>query len=65
MGDTYVTCSVSPCTIVYQVDLPPFQLDEAGGAQIAVAIIGVWAVGWAVRVVIRMLRAGHEGPSGE
>ena len=55
MSDTYVTCSVSPCTIIYQVDLPPFQLDVAGGALIASAILVIWAIGWAFRVIIHAL----------
>jgi hypothetical protein len=54
-GDVYVTCSVSPCQIIHSIDLPPFQLDEAGGALIAAAVVAVWAVGLAGRLVIRAL----------
>ena len=55
MADTYVTCTVTPCTIVHQVDLPPFNMDEAGGGLVAAAIVSVWAVGWAIRMLIRAL----------
>lgn len=54
-GDTYVTCSVSPCTIVYQIDLPPFNLDTAGGASIAGAVLAIWAIGFGFRALIRVL----------
>lgn len=55
MADTYVTCNVSPCTIVHQIDLPPFQLDTADGALIAGAILAVWVVGFGIRMLIRTL----------
>lgn len=55
MADMYVTCTVSPCVIVHQIDLPPFQIDESGGALIAAAVVAVWAVGFAGRLVIRAL----------
>lgn len=57
MADVYVTCNVSPCTIVHQIDLPPFQLDEAGGALIAGAILAVWALGFAFRALIRLINS--------
>jgi len=65
MGDTYVTCSVSPCTIVYQIDLPPFQLSTADGALIAGAILAVWALGWGFRVVIHALNIDGVKPESE
>lgn len=56
MADTWnITCTVSPCTIVHQIDLPPFQLDTAEGAAIAGAILAVWAVGFGIRMLIRAL----------
>ena len=60
MADTYVTCSVSPCTVVYQIDLPVLNLDLDTAGLLAAAIIGVWAVGFAFRSLIRMVR--HEEP---
>jgi hypothetical protein len=38
------------------VDVPPLQIDAAGGAQIGAAILGVWAFAYAFRTLIRMLR---------
>ncbi len=64
MADFYVTCTVSPCTIVHQVDLPPFNMDEAGGALVAAAIVGVWAVGFGFRMLIRTLSVDAGSPSG-
>lgn len=58
MADVVVTCTVSPCVITHQIDLPPLQLDVAGGAQIAGAILAVWAVGWAFRALLRLINDG-------
>lgn len=61
MGDVYVTCQVGlttvpvPCVVHIIPDIPPFQLDTAGGALIASAILAVWAVGFGVRAIIRAL----------
>lgn len=50
-----VHCNVSPCVVVHQIELPPFQLDTAEGALIAGAVLAVWAVGFAFRMLIRTL----------
>lgn len=50
-----VHCNVSPCVVVHQIELPPFQLDTAEGALIAGAILAVWAVGFGIRMLIRTL----------
>lgn len=56
MADTWnITCSVSPCVIQHEIVLPPFQLDVTEGAMVAVAIVGVWAIGWAFRMFVRSL----------
>lgn len=56
MADTWnVTCSVSPCVIQHEIMLPPLQLTTEEGGLIAAAIVGVWAVGWAIRLIIRAL----------
>ena len=60
MSDTTVTCTVSPCTVVIQLDSPLLSMDEASAAQIAVAIAAAWATGYAIRMVIRAL---NNGPS--
>jgi len=51
---TAVTTAATTTTIV--VDVPPLQIDAAGGAQIGAAILGVWAFAFAFRTLIRMLR---------
>lgn len=33
-----------------------FNIDEAGGGQIAGAIIAVWAVAWAFRMLVRTIK---------
>lgn len=63
MGDVYVTCNVSPCTVVHQIDLPPFQLDTDGAALIAGAILAVWALGFAFRALIRLINSDGNQPS--
>lgn len=52
-----VQCS-SACTVtvVHELSLPPLQLDTADGASIAGAVLAIWAIGWAFRVLIRTLR---------
>ncbi len=47
------TCTV---TIKHEFDLPPFQLSTAEGAQIAGAVLAVWAVGWAFRALLHTLK---------
>ncbi len=56
-GEVYVTCNVSPCTVIHQIDLPPFQLDTAEGAAIAGAVLAVWVVGFGIRMLIRALNS--------
>lgn len=43
-------------TVVHELSLPPLQLDVVDGAAIAGAVLAVWAVGWAFRVLIQVLR---------
>ncbi len=43
-------------TVVHELSLPPLQLDAAEGAQIASAILAVWAIGWGFRALVRMLK---------
>jgi hypothetical protein len=54
----YVECS-SACTVTVdiQAQFPPFNLSESDGAQIAGAILAVWAVAWAFRALVRHLRS--------
>lgn len=53
----------SACTITLDLALPPLQLDAADGAAIGGAILLVWAVGWAFRMLIRALNVDTVGPS--
>lgn len=59
---TTVICSGS-CTVTHVVDLqvPILTLTPAEGGQIAGAILLVWVVGWAARILIRTLRDTDEG----
>lgn len=47
------TCTV---TVVHELSLPPLQLTPAEGAQIAGAILAVWAVAWGFRTLIGHLK---------
>lgn len=56
------TCTV---TVVHELSLPPLQLTGAEGAQIAGAILAVWAVGWGFRILIRHLKTSDGYSSNE
>lgn len=56
MADQWnITCAVTPCVINHTIELPPFQLTAEEGGFVAAAILGVWAIGWAFRLIIRAL----------
>lgn len=42
-------------TVVHELSLPPLQLDAAEGAAIASAVLAIWAIGWAFRMLIQTL----------
>lgn len=53
---TYIQCpGACTVTVVHELSLPPLQLDTADGAAIAGAVLAVWAVAYAFRMVIRAL----------
>lgn len=54
------TCTV---TVVHELSLPPLQLDAADGAAIAGAVLAVWVVGWAFRMLIRALHIDGNSPT--
>lgn len=58
MGEpTVVTCGTAcTVTVVHELSLPPLQLSTEEGAQIAVAVLSVWVVGWGVRQLIRLIQ---------
>lgn len=60
-GGVLVASSADPCTTLVvltpaeygAMSLAPFQLDTQAAGEIALAILGVWAVAWAFRMLIR------------
>ena len=61
---TQINCgSACTVTLVHELSLPPFQLSPAEGAQIAGAILAVWVVGWAGRMVVRALNVDGKSTS--
>lgn len=55
MDPITVTCE-SACTVTHEVDFPLLSLSVEDGGAIASAVLAVWVVGWAFRVLIRMLK---------
>lgn len=61
-----ITCTgACTVTLVHELSLPPLQLDEAGGAQIAVAILAIWAIGWGFRALIQVVKKTDGDSSNE
>lgn len=61
-----VTCGAAcTVTVVHELSLPPLQLDAAGGALIASAVLAIWAVGYAFRMLIRTLNTDGNPTSNE
>ena len=55
----YLNCTgACTVTVVHEISIPPFQLNEVEGAQIAGAILAVWALGFGIRAVIQTLKSG-------
>lgn len=63
MAEPYQIICAGACqlTVYHDLMLPPLQLTVEDGGKIALAILAVWVVGWAVRMVIRALAAGSPG----
>lgn len=59
MADPVVIDCASACTVtvVHELSLPPLQLSVDEGALIAGAVLAVWVVGWAIRMLIRALHS--------
>lgn len=53
-----IQCSQA-CTVTVQHEFvfPVLSLTPMQGLQISLAIVGVWAVGWGIRVLIQTIRA--------
>lgn len=57
-----VTCGAAcTVTVVHELSLPPLQLTLAEGAQITLAIVSIWAIGFAFRLFVRTVRVGESG----
>ena len=58
MADPTVIECASACTVtlVHEFSIPLLELTHEQGEQIALAIMGVWAVAWGIRQVILFLR---------
>jgi hypothetical protein len=58
MADPQVIQCASACTVtvVHEINLPLLSLTPEEGAQIALAVCAVWAVGWAVRQLVLLIR---------
>lgn len=58
MPEQTIQCT-SACTVTVQheITLPVLNLSPEEGAQIASAILAVWAVAWALRVVIQTIKS--------
>lgn len=65
MAEQVIQCNQA-CTITvqHQFSIPLLDIDAAGGGQIALAIGLCWAVGWAFRMFIRILKI-DESPNSE
>ncbi|MGJ7526545.1 hypothetical protein [Variovorax sp. GB1P17] len=54
---TVIDCSAAcTVTVVHELSIPPFQLSLESGLQISVAVIGVWALGWALGLIKRQIQ---------
>lgn len=57
--------SACTVTVVHEFSLPFFQLTPEEGAQIATAILLVWAVGWGLRQLIRFINQSGSNSESE
>lgn len=57
MADPLAITCASACTVtvIHELSIPPLQLDAAEGAAIAGAVLAIWAIGWAFRMLIQTL----------
>jgi hypothetical protein len=62
MADPVVIDCPSTCTVtvVHELALPPLQLDTEDAAQVAGAVLLVWATGYAFRALIRALNVDRK-----
>ena len=56
---TVVDCAAAcTVTVVHELSLPPLQIPVEDAAQIAGAVMVVWAAGWVIRMLIRTVNSG-------
>lgn len=62
MADPTVIDCAAACTVtvVHELVFPPFQLTTEEAGMLALAIVGVWTVGWGVRMAMKAMRAGGD-----
>ena len=56
MADPQVIQCAAACTVTVVHSLPLLEMTVEEGAQIAGAVLAVWAAGWAFRALIQALR---------
>lgn len=63
MADPTVIECASACTVtvVHELSIPLLEITHEQGEQIALAIVGVWAVAWGIRQVILTIRQSGAG----
>jgi len=65
MAEQVIHCAQA-CTVTVQHEfsIPLLSISTADAAQIAFAVVAVWAVGFGVRVLIQTLRTGDSSNEG-
>lgn len=57
MADPQIIQCAAACTVTVVHSLPLLEMTVDEGAQIAGAVLAVWAAGWAFRALIQALRS--------
>lgn len=57
MADSQVIQCAVACTVTVVHSLPLLEMTVDEGAQIAGAVLAVWAAGWAFRALVQALRS--------
>ncbi|MFZ3127186.1 MAG: hypothetical protein WA136_04135 [Rhodoferax sp.] len=65
MADTVITCTVSPCTVVIQLDSPILSMSLEDGTLIGFAIVAVWLIGFVYREISRAIKDDGISSTGE
>lgn len=66
MPETAISCpGTCTVTITHELSLPPLQLSAYEGAQIGLAIISVWAAGFAFRMIAKVIKSGDSSAESE